>query len=64
MIFLDKENARDGWGYAVFGKVIKGMDVVQKIESTPTGRSGSYRDVPKQDVIIEKVERVSKNDGA
>ena len=57
---LDKENSRDGWGYAVFGKVIKGMDVVQKIESTPTGRSGPYGDVPKQDVIIEKVERINK----
>ncbi|MFQ5546137.1 MAG: peptidylprolyl isomerase, partial [Acidiferrobacterales bacterium] len=58
--FLDKENAGDGWGYAVFGKVIKGMDVVQKIESVPTGRSGPYRNVPKQDVIIERVERIDK----
>ena len=62
--FLDKENARDGWGYAVFGKVIRGMDVVRKIESTPTGRNGSYQDVPKQDVIIEKVERVNKKGGS
>ncbi len=59
--FLDKDNARDGWGYTVFGKVIKGMGVVQKIESVATGRSGPYQNVPKEDVIIQKVERVGKN---
>lgn len=61
--FLDKEQARDGWGYTVFGKVTKGMDVVKKIEAVPTGRVGPYGDVPTKDVVIEKVEviRPKKN---
>ena len=45
-----------GWGYAVFGKVSKGMDVVKAIESVPTGNHGPFSDVPKEDVIIEKAE--------
>ncbi len=44
-----------GWGYAVFGKVIEGMDVVDKMSKVDTGRSGFHRDVPKQDVIIKSV---------
>ena len=45
---------QDGWGYAVFGKVIDGMDVVTKIAKTPTGSGGPFRsDVPKQPVVIE-----------
>lgn len=51
--FLD--TPRDGSGYAVFGKVVKGMDVVDKIRATPTTRSGGYADVPVEDVVIEKV---------
>lgn len=43
-----------GWGYAVFGKVVSGSDVVKKIEAIPTGRRGFHDDVPKQDVVIEK----------
>jgi peptidyl-prolyl cis-trans isomerase B (cyclophilin B) len=43
-----------GWGYAVFGKVISGADVVDKIKSVKTGRKGFHDDVPKDDVIIEK----------
>jgi len=45
-----------GWGYAVFGKVVGGMDVVRKIETTPTGSSGHMDDVPTKDVVIEKAE--------
>lgn len=45
----------DGWGYAVFGKVIEGMDVVDKIATTPTGASPPFgRDVPKTQVVIRK----------
>jgi cyclophilin family peptidyl-prolyl cis-trans isomerase len=54
--FLNAERAQDGWGYAVFGKVVSGMDVVTKIAKTPTGAAGPFRsDVPKQPVVIESV---------
>ncbi len=43
-----------GWGYAVFGKVIDGADVVDKIKAVATGRKGFHDDVPKTDVVIEK----------
>jgi peptidyl-prolyl cis-trans isomerase B (cyclophilin B) len=53
---LNAERAPDGWGYAVFGKVVSGMDVVTKIAKTPTGPGGPFRsDVPKQAVLIESV---------
>ena len=42
-------------GYCVFGKVIKGMDVVTAIEQTPRGRRGRFSDVPVEDIVIEKV---------
>lgn len=43
-----------GWGYAVFGRVVAGNDVVDRIEGVKTGRKGFHDDVPQQDVIIEK----------
>lgn len=43
-----------GWGYAVFGKVVAGMDIVDAIAEVPTGRYAMHADVPKEDVIIEK----------
>ena len=43
-----------GWGYAVFGKVVGGGDIVKKIEAVPTGSKGGHGDVPKDDVVIEK----------
>jgi peptidyl-prolyl cis-trans isomerase B (cyclophilin B) len=43
-----------GWGYAVFGKVIDGTDVVDKIKTVKTGRKGFHDDVPTEDVVIEK----------
>ena len=42
-----------GWGYCVFGKVVAGLDVVDKIESVKTGRSGGHSDVPVDDVVIK-----------
>ena len=45
-----------GWGYAVFGKVTKGMDVVDAIAQVSTGNSGYHQDVPKQPIVIESVE--------
>ena len=43
-----------GWGYSVFGKVVGGKDVVERIKAVKTGRKGSHDDVPNEDVIIEK----------
>jgi len=43
-----------GWGYAVFGKVVSGTEVVDKIKAVKTGRKGFHDDVPQEDVIIEK----------
>lgn len=47
---------QDGWGYCVFGKVVEGMDVVDKIKSVDTGNRGYHQDVPVEDVVIESVE--------
>jgi len=52
--FLDQPNARDGAGYAVFGKVVAGMDVVDKIRAVPTGNRGPHQNVPLQPVVITK----------
>ena len=46
----------NGWGYCVFGKVVEGTDVVDKIKGVRTGTSGFHQDVPKEDVIIERAE--------
>ena len=51
--FLDQP--RDGAGYAVFGRVVKGMDVVEKIREVPTGNKNGMGDVPVEPVVIEKV---------
>ena len=53
--FLDAANARDGHGYAVFGKVVQGMEVVDKIKSVRTTTRGMYENVPVQPVVIKKV---------
>ena len=45
-----------GWGYCVFGKVVEGMDVVDKIKGVRTGSKGFHQDVPVEDVVIQKAE--------
>lgn len=47
-------------GYCVFGRVLKGMDVVREIASAPTGSAGSYTDVPKSKIVIQQVRLVGK----
>ena len=44
----------NGWGYCVFGKVVEGADVVEKIKAVKTGAKGAHQDVPAEDVIIQK----------
>ena len=53
--FLDHTApSAQGWGYAVFGRVIAGTDVVDRIKTVKTGRKGFHDDVPLEDVVIEK----------
>ncbi|HVE48824.1 MAG TPA: peptidylprolyl isomerase [Casimicrobiaceae bacterium] len=55
--FLDyKGPSPQGWGYAVFGKVVDGTDVVDSIKGVKTGRSGMHENVPVDDVLINKAE--------
>lgn len=55
--FLDhRDKTPRGWGYAVFGRVVKGMDVVDQIAKVKTGRRAGMADVPVEPVVIEKVE--------
>lgn len=57
--FLNHRSATpDGWGYCVFGRVTKGMDVVDAIKGVATTSKGFHQDVPAEDVIIEKAEVV------
>ena len=53
--FLDKDQAQDGVGYAVFGKVVDGMDVVRKIEQVKTANKGPHQNVPVDPVTITAV---------
>ncbi len=54
-----KAETASGWGYAVFGKVVAGMDVVDAIEKVRTGNKGGHDDVPLEDVLIERAVLVS-----
>ena len=55
-----RDKTFQGWGYCVFGKVTKGMDVVHKIEHVATHNVGPFQNVPVKDVVIEKVEEIKK----
>ena len=58
--FLDHtEKTESGWGYAVFGRVVTGMEVVEQIAAVETGNVGHHSDVPLEDVVLEKAERVA-----
>ncbi|RIZ69039.1 MAG: peptidyl-prolyl cis-trans isomerase [Methylococcales bacterium] len=48
-----------GWGYAVFGEVIEGLDVVDAMAKEPTSNRGGHQDVPKKDIIIDKAEVIT-----
>lgn len=57
--FLDfKDKSVQGWGYTVFGKVVKGMDVVRKIESSPTRYFGRFQNLPATTIIIKSIQRL------
>ena len=53
-----KSKSAQGWGYAVFGKVVEGLDVVDAISAVKTGTSGGFRDVPVEPVVIKSARRV------
>ncbi len=53
-----RDETPQGWGYAVFGKVVEGMDIVDKIRKVPTGNSGMHQNVPLEPVTIDKAECV------
>ena len=54
-----KSESPQGWGYAVFGRVVAGTEVVDAIEAVPTGRQGFHDDVPNDDVLILKAVEVA-----
>lgn len=55
--FLDHTSpSPSGWGYAVFGEVIEGLDVADNMAKQPTANRGGHQDVPKTDIVIEKAE--------
>jgi peptidyl-prolyl cis-trans isomerase B (cyclophilin B) len=57
--FLNFKSASgSGWGYCVFGRVVDGLDVVERIRNVKTGSSGFHQDVPAEDVVIERAELV------
>ena len=55
---LDKDEAEDGWGYCVFGRVVEGKEIVESIASVWTGSRAGHEDVPRTPVLIKSVERI------
>ena len=53
-----KSETANGWGYAVFGKVVAGTEVVDEMEKAKTGRQGFHDDVPKEDIVIISAKEV------
>ena len=59
--FLDhKDTSSQGWGYAVFGKIVEGMDTINKIKACKTGSQLGHQDVPEEDVLISSVKRIEE----
>lgn len=55
--FLDHTaRSDDGWGYCVFGEVVEGLDVVDRVATAKTTRRGGHQDVPQEDVVVERAE--------
>jgi peptidyl-prolyl cis-trans isomerase B (cyclophilin B) len=55
--FLDYPG-QDGWGYAVFGKVVQGLDIVQKLGKVATGNAGGHQNVPTSPIVIESAKQL------
>ncbi len=61
--FLDHTaKTTEGWGYAVFGKVVDGQDIIDTIKGVETTMRAGHQDVPKEDVVIEKAEVVESEE--
>jgi peptidyl-prolyl cis-trans isomerase B (cyclophilin B) len=59
--FLDhRSKTEDGWGYCVFGKVVDGMAIVEKMEETSTTSRSGYQDVPEEVILIDKIKILSE----
>jgi len=59
--FLDhRSKTEDGWGYCVFGKVVDGMDIIEKIEEISTTSRSGYQDVPEEVILIETIKILSE----
>jgi len=58
-----KKPSGRGWGYAVFGKCVDGMDTVEKIKAVETGNNGPYRDVPREPVVIKSMKVLDSKQG-
>lgn len=58
--FLNKDESRDGVGYAVFGRVIEGQDIIDQISAVKTGQRGMHGDVPVEAIVIESITEVTE----